>query len=458
MKNVLGNKKTEAIPCIIDGDTIATSNSEKAEIINSYFIAQSTMPPAPPNHQLPPLNYLTDSRLHTVQTSPHEVYKILTHLDTNKACGPDLISNRILKEAAISLSEPISDLFNKSLSQGKFPQPWKHANVTPVHKKGDRQTKSNYRPISLLSNISKVQERIVHNRLYEHCRTNNLLTERNSGFKPFDSTINRLIHLTHQIYDGLDKKRDILIVFLDISKAFDRVWHLGLLHKLREFGISGSLYDWLESYLTGRNQKVTIGGQESSTKTTNAGVPQGSILGPLLFLIFINDIVQVVENPIFLFADDASLMKIFQNINEATLSVNRDLQHLTTWAYTWRITFNPIKTVFMIITNKSRQLTPNITMSNTPLTQVYQECYLGVTLTSNMSWKHHIHNLTTKASKRLGLLYKLRNKLPRSAISNYYVSFIRPILEYGSVVFDNCTAFESHSLEQVQRRAAILRL
>ncbi len=162
IKNVLGNKKTEAIPCIIDGDTIATTNAEKADILNTYFATQSTMPPLPPNHQLPPPNYLTDIRLHSVQTTPLEVYKILTRLNTNKASGPDLISNRILKEAAVSLSEPLSDIYNKSFNQGKFPSPWKLANVTPVYKKGDRQNKTNYRPIALLSNISKIQERIAY--------------------------------------------------------------------------------------------------------------------------------------------------------------------------------------------------------------------------------------------------------------------------------------------------------
>ena len=458
IKNALGTNKTEAIPCIVDGDTTATCNSEKAEILNSFFAAQSTIPPAPPDHELPPFNYLTNNPINSVQTSPHEVFKILTHLDTNKASGPDLISNKILKECAASLSEPLADLFNNSFNQGKFPQSWKQANVTPIHKKDDRQSKSNYRPISLLSNISKVQERIVYNRLFEHCTKNNLLTDKNSGFKPFDSTINRLIHLAHQIYNGLDNKHDTLIVFLDISKAFDRVWHPGLLHKLREFGITGSLYDWLASYLSGRSQKVVIGGEESSALHTNAGVPQGSILGPLLFLIFINDIVKVVQNPIFLFADDASLVKSFKDLNEATISINRDLQHLSQWARMWRVTFNALKTVFMIISMRLRNPLPNpvLLLNNVPLKQVQQECYLGMVLTSNMSWKEHIHKLTTKASKKIGLLYNMKDKLSRSAKTKYYISFIRPVLEYGSAVFDNCTVAESNSLELVQRRAAML--
>ena len=458
IKSIVCTKKTESIPCIVDGDRVATTNSEKAEILNTFFTAQSTIPPAPPDHQLPPFQYLTNSPQKIIQTTPYEVYKILTHLNPNKACGPDLISNKILRECAISLSEPLADLFNKSFNQGVFPQPWKHANVTPIFKKGDRQNKANYRPVSLLSNISKVQERIVFNCLYDHCSKNNLLTDKNSGFKPFDSTINRVIHLAHEIYQGLDSKQEALIVFLDISKAFDRVWHPGLLHKLREFGIAGELYDWLENYLSGRNQKVVIGGEESSTLYTNAGVPQGSILGPLLFLIFINDIVQVVENPLYLFADDASLIKIFSDINETITSINHDLEKLSQWAHMWRVTFNALKTVFMIISLRTRQhhVPPiPIVLNSIPLKQVQQERYLGIVLTSNMTWKEHINQTTAKASKKLGLLYNMKNKLSRQAKSRYYLSFIRPLLEYGNVIFDNCTAADSNSLEQVQRRAAL---
>jgi hypothetical protein len=296
----------------------------------------------------------------------------------------------------------------------------------------------------------------MFNRLYSYLKENNLLTEHNSGFKPMDSTINRLIHLTHKIYNGLDDKKEILIVFLDISKAFDRVWHPGLLHKLTEFGISGLVHDWLSDYLTNRYQKVVIGGEESSSKIINAGVPQGSILGPLLFLVFINDIINDLENDIFLFADDASLMKIFNDINVASTSINRDLQRLSQWSETWRVCFNLIKTVFMIISKKNSHHTPNIIMNNTALTQVYEECYLGLTLHPNMSWKPHLNKIICKSSRKIGLLTKMKNKLPRSALSKYYVSFVRPVLEYGSVVFDNCTAHESHSLEQVQRRAALL--
>jgi hypothetical protein len=234
------------------------------------------------------------------------------------------------------------------------------------------------------------------------------------------------------------------------------VWHPGLLHKLRTFGISDSLHDWFSSYLTGRSQKVVIGGEESTIKYTNAGVPQGSILGPLLFLIFINDIVDDLENEIFLFADDASLMNIFEHLLQASASINRDLQRLSNWATTWRVTFSPVKSTFMLISRKQTKSKPIIRMDNKEIEQVNHMNYLGITLTSNMSWNIQIEKMSSKASKRIGLLFKMKDKLPRSAKMKYYVSFIRPILEYGNVLYDNCTAHESHTIELVQRRAALL--
>ena len=211
-------------------------------------------------------------------------------MEVSKASGPDLISNVILKIFAESISAPLAILFNKSFATGKFPRQWKIANVSPVYKKGDRSIVSNYRPVSLLSCVSKILEKLMFRVLYDFCDRNNLLTWRNSGFKKSDSAMNQIINITHKIYSDLDDGRDVCLVFLDVSKAFDRVWHDGLLFKLRCFGVSGVMLDWFQSYICDRKQRVVINGQISSLLDIDAGVPQGSIIGPLLFLIFINDI------------------------------------------------------------------------------------------------------------------------------------------------------------------------
>ena len=171
-----------------------------------------------------------------------------------------------------------------------FPQVWKTANVVPIFKQGNRESIENYRPISLLSNISKIIERIVFNNQYNFCEENNLLSCKISGFKKRDNTINQLLHIINKIHMGLDDKNEICLLLMDITKAFDRVWHKGLLFKLNNIGVTGSLLLWIQNYLCNRNQRVVIANKMSNLSEILAGVPQGSILGPLLFLIFINDI------------------------------------------------------------------------------------------------------------------------------------------------------------------------
>jgi hypothetical protein len=219
-----------------------------------------------------------------ITTSPDEVYDLLKCIDTSKATGPDGISPRMLREAAPAIAEPLSNLFNLSLLNHKVPTAWKRANVVPIHKKNSRNIVDNYRPISLLSCVGKLMERIIFKHLFNHVRDNKILSEFQSGFVPGDSTVNQLVQLYHLFSEALDQKKDVRIVFCDISKAFDRVWHKGLLHKLEKIGINGDLLEWFKNYLDHRCQRVLIEGESSDWGTLKAGVPQGSVLGPLYFL------------------------------------------------------------------------------------------------------------------------------------------------------------------------------
>ena len=228
---------------------------------------------------------------------------------------------------------------------------WKMSNVCPVFKSGDKQDILNYRPISLLSSISKCLEKIIYKHLYEHCIDNNLLIENNSGFKQNDSTVNLLVNITHQIYKSIDEGKDICVVFLDVSKAFDKVWHEGLLFKLKQIGVCGSILNWFTSYLSDRSQKVVINGKSSNSKSIFAGVPQGSILGPLLFLIYMNNINEGIDSEMKLFADDTTLLRSLIN-NQDLRILNNDLDKLNGWSRQWRVNFNPNKTKFMIFSKK----------------------------------------------------------------------------------------------------------
>ena len=219
IKSCFGNKQSISIPPLIHNNNLIHEDSSKATLLNEYFISQSIPPNS--NIPLPDFSYVTDARLGHINVTPTLVHKILSNLDVSKACGPDKINNKILKQCASSLCVPLSNLFNKSLSLGIFPSQWKLADVSAIFKKLNRQIKENYRPISLLSCISKVFERLVYNDFFDYLVTNKLLCEDNSGFKYGDSTIFRLTSLLHSIYQGLDSNKEVILVFLDISKAFD---------------------------------------------------------------------------------------------------------------------------------------------------------------------------------------------------------------------------------------------
>ena len=244
-----------------------------------------------------------------------------------------MLSIRMIKFCGNSICKPLSKTFNDCLKEGKFPSDWKKAHVVPVHKKGDKQCLKNYRPISLLPICSKIFERLIYNELFTFFTDNNLISPNQSGFRPGDSCVNQLIAITHEIYKSFDDGLEVRGVFLDISKAFDKVWHEGLLLKLSLNGISGNLLKLLRDFLYCRKQRVVLNGQNSSWENVNAGVPQGSILGPLLFLIYINDLSNGVSSNCKLFADDTSLFSVVNNIQSSAATLRNDLTVISNWAF-----------------------------------------------------------------------------------------------------------------------------
>ena len=450
--DLFGNKKILSIPSIKAGNHVVACNKQKAELFNRYFASHSQLPPGP---DLPLLTYKTTSRLTHINLTKSHVLKVLTQLKISKATGPDGVGNFILKLAAPILANPLCHLFNVSLSRGIFPDIWKRAHVLPVFKKGDRQDKANYRPISLLPNISKVFERLVYKFLYEYLSENNLLCPKQSGFRQKDSSVCKLIHIVHTIYEALENGKEVCAIFLDISKAFDKVWHEGLLFKLKQIGVGGPLLNWFQTYLVGRLQRVIIKGQESTWLPITAGVPQGSILGPLLFLIFINDLPQGIESNVDLFADDTSLLDIIDNPTSTSNKMNRDLEAIHDWALRWRVTFNPDKTVTMVFSTKvNKPIHPSLIFQGKILTQSCQHKHLGLTLSDNLSWNKHIDNLLTSASKKIGQLKRLKFKVTCDTLLTLYNTMVRSSLEYADVVWDGCPDYLSEKLETIQYAAA----
>lgn len=441
------------IPCLETDDDIIENDLEKANLLNKHFIEQSTVNDN--NAKLPTFLPVSAERLNLITITREDVIYAIKCLDVNKASGPDLVSSKLIKEGMYQLVSPLVMLFNLSLSLKKFPNLWKKSNVIAIHKKESRTNPNNYRPISLLSIIGKLMERCIHKYLYNYLTTNDLISPYQSGFRSGDSTTNQLLYLYDEFSKALDEGKEIRAVFCDISKAFDRVWHKGLLFKLKSIGLSQNLLDWFSDYLSNRQQRVCIKGYSSSWLPVSAGVPQGSILGPVLFLIYINDIVHDIGGNIRLFADDTSLFIIVHDPVAAANQMNKDLATIYLWADSWLVNFNPNKTESLIISKKrNKPIHPPLYMGNTMINEVKTHKHLGITLSDDCSWNEHLKIISTIAWKRIGSLRHNKFRLDKRSLNKLYITYIRSLLEYGNIIWDNCSLENKRSLENIQLEAA----
>ena len=419
-----------------------TTDKEKADCLNDYFTSVSRV--SDENTRLPNFEKLTNSNLDAIVITENEVKEILDILNINKASGPDLINHKMLKYVSAAVSKPLTVIFNRSLREKHYPEPWKKNNVVPLFKKGDKAEVSNYRPVSLSSPVGKVMERVVFKNLYNYLQTNNLLYKYQSGFVPGHSTTFQLIDIYHHICQSFDNKQHSCMVFCDISKAFDRVWHKGLIFKLKQNGIDGALLEWISDYLANRQQCVVLNSTSSDYKDVQAGVPQGSVLGPLLFLVYVNDIAKQLLSLTRLFADDSSLFFSCSNLKDIEGILNHDLQIISAWAKQWLVNFNPKKTIAMLFSLMKPETVPRLLFDDVLIDFVDQHKHLGVTLTNNGKWQNHIENILASASKVIGIMKKLKYTFSRTALNQIYISYARPILEYSSIVWDNCTDEQSN--------------
>ena len=283
------------------------------------------------------LKLLTKHTLTFCDFSETDILPIINSQDSNKAHGHDMISIRMLKLCGEAICRPLNIIFKTCLNTGKFPSEWKKGNVVPIHKKDDKQNVKNYRPVSLLPICGKIFERLIYNVMYDFLTENDLLSPNQSGFRSGDSCINQLLSINHEILNAFDKGLEVRGIFLDISKAFDKVWHDGLTFKLRQNGITGDIINILQDFLRKRKQRVVLNGQRSSWADVNAGVPQESILGHLLFLTYINDLSDGLKIECKLFADDTSLFSVVNDINTSGSDLNEDLEKIGIWAFKWKM-------------------------------------------------------------------------------------------------------------------------
>jgi hypothetical protein len=451
---IMHSNKKSTFPVMEKDGILYSTDKEKAEVFNETYIESSDL--AGQSFDLPgdapEPNY---EHLQDIIITEQDVSDVLKGLDTNKAYGPDKVSPRLVKEAGQTIVGVLTTIFNKSLQMAKFPRIWKQANVLPIFKKAETFITTNYRPVSLLSILAKIFEKIVFKYLFNYFRDHFLISVWQSGFLPGSSTVTQLTEIYDQFCKAVSDGKEIRVVFLDIAKAFDRVWHQGLLYKLKSCGISGRLLDWLKDYLSERQQRVIINGEHSEWGNIKAGVPQGSVLGPLLFLIFINDITHIIKHcKIRLFADDTCLFIEVEDPPVQGDMINKDLAAIAQWADKWHVEFSPPKTEEVLISRKRNLVAhPELILNGQPIKSLAHHKHLGLIISDNLTWNEHIVHIVDKANRRLGILRSLKYKLNRLSLERIYLALIRPLLEYGDIVWHSDSEVLDQ-LEAVQRNAA----
>lgn len=380
-----------------------------------------------------------------------KVLRELRNLDPSKGPGPDGIPPSFLKNTASTIYVPLTILYNKCISHGTFPEIWKHAYITPVHKSGSKQDIEQYRPISILSTLSKLFERLVHNEIYPILH--NILIQEQHGFVKRRSTNSNLIIFTTSLFESLDRRVQVDAVYTDFKKAFDKVDHEMLLNKISYNGIRGDLLRWFQSYITNRSQKVVINGYQSSSVLVTSGVPQGSILGPLLFVLFINDINHCFQNSKFLlYADDLKAYMPIKTIDDCTL-FQQDLDRLSIYCKDNKLQLSLPKCNVITFTKNINKTTYAYSLCDTRLNRVTCLRDLGVQLDSQLCLNLHVENIVNKAFKMFGFIMRSSADFKRSSTYLYlYKTLVRPQLEFAVAIWNPFYKKYVSAIEKVQRR------
>ena len=439
---------------IVDGESISDTKS-KANALNNYFESVFTKENL---SNIPSMNGCNNP-VNALPTMPSITFSVagiqhqLSLLDTNKASGPDNIHPYILKNCANEISPILQVIFTQSLDTGIQPSDWLMANVCPVFKKGNRTSTANYRPISLTSVCSKTMEHIIYHSIMNHLNSNSILIDTQHGFRSQHSCVTQLISLIEDLSHALDQQKQTDVILLDFAKAFDSVPHQRLLVKLRHYGINDHICQWVNTWLTRRSQQVALDGTFSDSIAVHSGVPQGTVLGPLMFLLYINDITEHVNSPLRLFADDCLLYRIITTKEDA-IQLQHDLDQLHEWATKWQLRFNVTKCTIMRFTRSLSPIIFNYKLNNHNLGTSNQHSYLGVILDNKLSWSPHISNIAAKANRTLNFLKRNLSCCSSNIKATAYLTIVRPSMEYAAVIWDPYHHNNIQQLEKVQRRAA----
>ena len=469
-------KDSMTIPPLKSLGSIFTKTVDKANILNRQF--QSAFSSACPlslkhlchvalsklttNNHIP-LSFESNDFLQLKPNYPHPmaeiditvsgIDKLLRDINPYKASGPDQIRPRILKELHSQVAPILQIIFSKSLRSGIVPNDWKNANVTSIFKKGSKSVAENYRPISLTCICSKLMEHIIVSNIMQYADKNDILKINQHGFRNKLSCETQLLTFIQELHDNLQKGYQTDLILLDFAKAFDKVSHSKLLFKLSYYGLSKEVLVWIRSFLNNRTQQVVLDNFQSNSIPVSSGVPQGSVLGPCLFLFFINDLPDCVSSSVRLFADDTILYRTIRSANDS-ISLQLDLNKLETWEMDWQMEFNSSKCQSMTITRKRHPKFNTYFLHGKQLEHVSEVKYLGITISQDLKWNAHIEAACSRARGILGFLGRNLKIASQKTKELAYFALVRPHVEYCATVWDPHNKKYCNKIEMTQRKAA----
>ena len=427
-----------------------SDNAGMVQEMNKFFASVFTVEGAPCYPKVS-IKKVIDQSLNSndLFISEELILKELNELKMNKSPGENELNSTYLKKVALSIVRPLMFLYSESINLCIVPEDWKRANVTPLFKKGKKSDVNNYRPVSLTSQLCKILEKIIKRHIDQYLNLNDLISNSQHGFRDGKSCLTNLLQLNDYVTRLLDENIPVDILYLDFSKAFDKVPHQGLMLKLRAYGLDGKILNWIESWLTDRFQRVCYGGVSSDWVRVTSGVPQGSVLGPLLFVLFIDDLESGLSGKVLKFADDTKLVSRVSNVREIN-EAKSDLDKLMNWSSAWKMPFNVDKCKVMHVGNRNPKC--KFELGGKMLIEVIEESDLGVVYTDTFKQGMQCANASKSANKIAGLIYRTISSRSVEVMLPLYKALVRPKLEYCIQAWKPFLKKDVLLLEKVQKR------
>ena len=465
LTRAMNDENTRSAPVIIEKDQEMVTGRNAANcFIDTYEKVSSILVPDDRKQQVH-----EDLRKHQVDQDPPEYMnrpfnmkefeEALKTLKDKKSPGPDKVTNEMLEHLGTRAKSRLLALFNNSWKTGHVPQSWREADMVPIHKKGkDRAKADSYRPISLTSCVGKLMERMINTRLVWHLEKNNIFTPEQAGFRQHRSTEDQVTYIAQKIEDGFQDKQQTLTVWIDLEKAFDKVWKDGLRLKLQKSGVTGCMYQWISQYLTSRKARVHVNGAYSRKKTLREGVPQGGVLSPTLFLVFINDIIGKLPRKVqgAIYADDLVLWCSEEYLTTANYRLQQALNVLEGWTKQWLVKINAKKTTYTVFSLSTKEQKATLRINGQTLLAEDNPTYLGVTFDRRLTWRQQSKKTEARGKVRLALMKKLAGTTwgaDTSTLKRLYTGRVRPVLEYGMTAWGTTAKSNFDRVSKVQNQA-----